>query len=314
MPALTRLVRPGCARAASLVVGLVLVGEMQAGDFSYIITNNTITITGYTGPGGNVVIPTTIEGLPVTSIGDRAFSDLSSLTGVMIPDCVTNLGEAAFSVCTNLITVTIGNGIASIRGGGGTGWWGTFQWCTSLSRITIPDNVTAIGDGELHLGGALGAFYGCSSLTNVTVGKGLGYLGTGAFNYCSNLVGVYFQGDAPTPGVNYFGEDIFHYTDSAILYYLPGTTGWGPTYAGRPTMLWNPQVQTADESFGVRQNRLGFNVTGTAGIPMVIEACSNLSTGSWFPLQNCTLTNGSLYFSDPQLATNPARFYRLRSP
>ena len=86
------------------------------------------------------------------------------------------------------------------------------------------------------------------------------------------------------------------------------------TFGGLPTVLWNPQVQTSDASFGVRTNRFGFNITGTTNIPIVVEACTNLANPAWSPLQSCTLTNGSVYFSDPDWTNYPGRFYRLRSP
>jgi hypothetical protein len=70
-------------------------------------------------------------------------------------------------------------------------------------------------------------------------------------------------------------------------------------------------MQTSHASFGVQQNRFGFNITGTAGIPIVVEASS---TGLWAPLQSCTLTNGLIYFSDPQWTNYSSRFYRIRSP
>jgi hypothetical protein len=303
---LIRWLRASCA--------LVLAGELQATDFTYTNTNGTITITGYTGPGGDVVIPATIDGLLVTGIGDGAFYSLPSLTGITIPDVVTNLGDWAFASCGNLARLAIGKGITTIKGGYEKGTWGTFMWCSSLTRIEIPDTVTRIGDGVVHLGGALGAFYGCSSLTNVTIGKGLAYLGAGAFNYCNNLPGVFFRGNAPTLGIDYFGEDSFHPDELVTLYYLTGTTGWSSTYAGRPTMLWNPLVQTTDGSFGVRQNQFGFNIAGTPDMPLVIEASAALPAGSWTPLQTCTLTNGLLYFSDPQWTNYSKRFYRIRSP
>ena len=297
---------------------LLLAGELHAQDFTYTNTNGTITITGYTGPGGDVAIPAAIDGLPVTGIGDSAFYGLTNLTGITIPASVTNLGDAAFAACVNLAHLAIGKGITTIKGGYEQGYdkatWGTFMWCSSLTRLAIPDNVTKIGDGITHLGGALGAFYGCSGLTNVTIGKGLAYLGAGAFNYCNNLAGVYFQGNAPTLGIDYFGEDSFHPDELVTLYYLPGTTGWSSTYAGRPTKLWNPQAQTTDGSFGVRQNQFGFNVAGTPDIPLVIEASAALPAASWIPLHTCTLTNGLLYFSDPQWTNYSSRFYRIRSP
>ena len=46
----------------------------------------------------------------------------------------------------------------------------------------------------------------------------------------------------------------------------------------------------------------------------MVEACTNLANPTWAPLQTYTLTNGSLYFSDPDWTNYPARFYRIRSP
>ena len=60
-----------------LLLLLALPAVVQA-QFTYTTTNGTITITGYTGPGGWVTIPSTINGLPVTSIGDYAFAILLS--------------------------------------------------------------------------------------------------------------------------------------------------------------------------------------------------------------------------------------------
>ncbi|MGH7869122.1 MAG: leucine-rich repeat domain-containing protein, partial [Candidatus Dormibacteraceae bacterium] len=172
----------------------------QARDFTYTNTNGTITITGYTGPGGNVAIPSTMAGLPVTSIEDNAFAGVTILTGVTIPNSVTNLGEQAFFGCSSMANLSIGNGITTIHGGadssGGGGVGGTFQNCTSLTRVAIPDSVTNIGDGPDTIGGPAGAFFYCTSLTNVTVGRGLTYLGLGTFSLCTNLTGVYFRGNA----------------------------------------------------------------------------------------------------------------------
>jgi len=76
----------------------------------------------------------------------------------------------------------------------------------------------------------------------------------------------------------------------------------------------NPQVQTSDASFGVRTNRFGFNITGTSGLVIVVEACTNLADPIWSPVGTNTLTSGLSYFSDPQWTNYPGRFYRLRSP
>jgi hypothetical protein len=128
---------------------------------------------------------------------------------------------------------------------------------------------------------------------------------------------VYFQGNAPElPFAIKYPDSVFGGDNNAILYHQSGTIGWGPTLGNpaAPTALWNPRALTDDGSFGVRQNRFGFNITGTPDIPLVIEASTNLAAQSWAPLQSCTLTNGLIYFSDAQWTTYPNRVYRIRSP
>ncbi|MGD0253525.1 MAG: hypothetical protein ABSC01_12615, partial [Verrucomicrobiota bacterium] len=64
----------------------------------------------------------------------------------------------------------------------------------------------------------------------------------------------------------------------------------------------------------VRTNQFGFTITGTANIPIVVEARTNLVSGGWIPLQTCTVTNGSIYFNDSNWTNYPRRYYRIRSP
>jgi hypothetical protein len=98
------------------------------------------------------------------------------------------------------------------------------------------------------------------------------------------------------------------------IYYLPGTTGWNRWYQYLWPVLWNPSIQTTNANFGVRSNRFGFNITGTANIPIAVSACTDSANPFWTALQTCTLTNGSIYFSDPDWTNYPARLYRIRSP
>jgi hypothetical protein len=145
---------------------------------------------------------------------------------------------------------------------------------------------------------------------------------------CSYLRGVYFSSNAPSPSNDF---SIFLGDGDAIAYYLPGTTGWGSTFDGLPTVLWNPQVQTSAASFGVRSNQFGFTVAASFGVRtnqfgfiipassnlvVVVEASANLANPTWYPVGTNTLTlaSGSSYFSDPQWTNYPGRFYRLRWP
>jgi hypothetical protein len=190
-----------------------------------------------------------------------------------------------------LTSVTIPKSVTSI----GTD---AFGYCYGLTSVTIPNSVTSIGSY---------AFEYCTSLTSVTIPNSVTNIGSSVFASCYGLRGVYFQGNAPSVGSSEFFPTV---------YYLPGTTGWGKfaILTGVTTVLWNPQAQTSGASFGVRTNRFGFNITGTSGLVIVVEACTNLATPIWFPVRTNTLTGGSSYFSDPQWTNYPARLYRIRSP
>jgi len=117
----------------------VVYREVQA-QFNYTTENGTITLTGYTGPGGAVAIPDTINGMPVTRIGDLAFYNYTRLTSVTIPNSVTNIGDYAFAGCTNLTSVTIPNSVTSIAG---LAFWN----CSSLTEVYFQGNAPSVGYG-----------------------------------------------------------------------------------------------------------------------------------------------------------------------
>ncbi len=174
--------------------------ETKPSNFSYRGINK-VMITEYKGSDSNVVIPAYIGNIPVTTIGEYAFSNCTSLTSVTIPDSVTSIDNSAFTNCISLTSVTIPDSVTSI------GSWafsscknltsivipdsittislGTFHKCTSLTSITIPDNVTSIGSD---------AFGYCVSLTSVTIGNSVTTIGGGAFEYCRNLTTIYYKG------------------------------------------------------------------------------------------------------------------------
>ena len=61
-------------------------------------------------------------------------------------------------------------------------------------------------------------------------------------------------------------------------------------------------------------NGFGFIISWATNIPVVVEACTNLARGTWYPLQTNILADGAAYFNDPEWTNHRARLYRLRSP
>ena len=143
-------------------------------DFEYSVLDGKVTITGYNGNDTEVVIPSEIENLPVTNIGERCFAECSSLTSIEIPDSVTDIGTEAFSYCINLENVTIPNSVTHIG-------ISAFAGCQSIERITVPNSVVGIDASS---------FAGCSGLTNITIPNSVTSIGTYAFYHCSSLTSI----------------------------------------------------------------------------------------------------------------------------
>lgn len=141
----------------AILLGLALLVPLsqadQSGDWTYTTDGTNVAITGYTGPGGDVLIPDTILGQPVTSIGDYAFEGATNMNTVTIPEGVTMIGDQAFFQCTSLTNVAVPNSLASIGDY-------AFEVCSSLPGVTIPHGVISIG---------IDAFLLCDAMTSFSV-------------------------------------------------------------------------------------------------------------------------------------------------
>ena len=97
--------------------------------FTYVNHGDSIEITGFNNSVSDVVIPSEIEGLPVTAISTGAFY-LSAITSIEVPDTVTSIGEMAFLGCTSLKTVKLSTGVAKIEKN-------AFGSCSALQEVQV---------------------------------------------------------------------------------------------------------------------------------------------------------------------------------
>ena len=198
--------------AAMAVLCAVCVGAEKYGDYLYysVLDDGTVQITDCETGAETVVIPDTIDGKSVTSIGKYAFYYCSSLKSITIPSSVTSIGDYAFSGCTSLTNITIPSSVTSIGDY-------AFSGCKSLTTIDVEvgnnnytsvdgvlfnkdktelicyparktdksynilDSVTSIGDW---------AFIGCTSLTSITIPNGVTSIGDYAFYGCTSLTSI----------------------------------------------------------------------------------------------------------------------------
>ncbi|MDB4699614.1 leucine-rich repeat domain-containing protein [Akkermansiaceae bacterium] len=183
---------------ALFIIALLPLQAADLSDLTYITTNGKVAITDCNEAAtGELVIPDAIEGKPVTSIGNYAFSACESLTSITIPDSVTSIGDDAFYNCGSLTSITIPDSVTSIGDY-------AFYNCGSLTSISIPDSVTSIGNDAFYNCTSLtsiripdsvtsignDAFYNCSSLTSITIGDSVTSIGTRAFESCRSLTSI----------------------------------------------------------------------------------------------------------------------------
>lgn len=215
--------------ASVVVVSAETTGTTDDG-FVYSVSSNGVTITGYTGDATELVIPSEIEGDPITRIGNSAFYNILSLERVEIPSNVKEIYSMAFYCCPSLRNVTISEGVEYIGGS-------AFSFCESLESVYIPESVAnitgnpfancasiteikvaennAVYDSRDNCNAIIqtatnklisgcqntkipnsvytiadSAFSGCDTLSSIVIPEGVAYLESQAFNGCHSLTSI----------------------------------------------------------------------------------------------------------------------------
>jgi hypothetical protein len=194
-----------------------------SGDYTYTISGTNAIITAYSGVGGDIVIPSSLDGYIVTTIDTMAFYGNNSLTSVILPNTVTRLND------------------------------NDYAWCQNCASITLSDNLTYIDKSQ---------FYGWSALTSIVIPAGVTYLGNWVFASCSALESITFLSTS-TPtlgGLSWLlgvPTTVRGHAHTASSFPVPGESWNGLTmgaYIDAPTSLF----YVYDGSSWVNQNNVKF--------------------------------------------------------
>ena len=298
------------------------------GTYSYLTYrrySDHVEIIGFDQSAAAVVIPRTIDGLPVTVIGDSAFNSCSGITSVIMPYGVKSIESNAFSYCINLTSITVPTSVVSIGSYAfhGTSWfmdkqgknplvvvndilidgsgcygdvvisesvrnigvW-AFYDCDSMTSVTIPSTVKYISDS---------AFTGCDGLTSVTVPESVTAIGDSAFSSCSALDTITIKN--PECDI-YAGSYTFTngYDSDSCQYYFKGTICG---YDGSTAQVYAEKYKRSFKSLGEAppKPKVYGDATGDGliGIDDVVKILMYTANKEGNPLNGEALDNADVY-------------------
>jgi hypothetical protein len=299
--------------------GLSNVTAIAAGAFHTVAlkSDNTVTAWGWNNYG-QTTVPADLSGVTAIAAGGSHTVALKSDGTVVAWGQIWNgstfVNVAVPAGLSNVTAIAAGYAhTVALKSDGTVVAWG-FNYTGQTTVPTGLSNVKAIAAGGSHTvalqsNGTVTA-WGYNGQGQTTVPAGLNNVTAIAAGYW-HTVALKSDGTVTAWGYNGQGQTT---VPAGLSNVTAIAAGWYHTLAlVSPT---GSQVQSlpAISNFGVRTNQFGFNITGTNGLVIVVEACTNLANPVWKPLQTNTLTGDPVYFSDPAWTNYPGRFYRLRSP
>lgn len=189
------------------------VPPLTSGDWQYLVNSrDEAVLTGYTGSATALTLPTEIDGLPVTAVGDYAFSENKTLAQVTVPAGITEIRSGAFRGCTALAQIALPESVTAI----GTDAFAftaissvalpqgltelgacAFEYCAQLQQIALPAGVTRLGAGT---------FAECTALTDISLPAGLTVIGASCFANTTALTAINLPAGLEVIHVNAFAQ------------------------------------------------------------------------------------------------------------
>jgi len=209
--------------------------QKTSGYYTYTVANGEATITACdTAISGDVVIPSTLGGYPVTTIAQDAFNSCENITSLTIPSSVKTIQAYTFCSLSQLKTITFVSGKVTIDD------W-SFDYLPALQTINFGSCDATIGQWS---------FSYCDQLSSINFGSGFVYVHDNAFFSCPQLTSVSF----PSSGA-YVGRGVF--SNSELLEYA---TYENCKYLGNATNPYVVLMQNTDyerESLTIHPNTKG---------------------------------------------------------
>ena len=187
-------------------------------EINYTLSNTVSPIIAHwvassldSGASGVIVIPSTYTGTYNSSTYTKdvkevqaIFKNNTKITSVIFPSSITKINGQTFQGCTGLLSVTIPDNIIDLSSNA------IFDGCTSLRNVTLGTGITSIGTYTFRnctnitsiaipknvttIGN--GAFKGCSRLTSIVIPKSVKSIAEYAFDGCDNLETIYYEGNS----------------------------------------------------------------------------------------------------------------------
>jgi len=231
---------------------------------------------------GEVIIPSSYNGFPVTKIGDRAFQLWNNMTSLTIPDTVTSIGEEAFLNCSGLINLVIPDSVTDIG-------HSAFYECTGLQSVKLPFMLLRIN----HF-----TFIRCSGLDEIDIPDSVNEIGAYAFAYCTSLERIFIS-----ENVSVMQHCVFQGCNNIKIYIEASEVpeGWHENW------LENTTAQIIYNAKTISFNSMGGSIIpkiyGRAGDTVILPSGGVTPTkegfefSGWFSIDNDTDGNG-IYEAD----------------
>ena len=206
-----------------------------SGELKYLLSDDktSYTVIGYEGNDLIIKIPKMYENIPVKQIGKSAFEN-SSLTEIVLPETMIEIGDSAFYGCTKLKRLIIPDSVITICNN-------AFSHCYNLESVEFGNNVLSIGDyafshcdlATIRIPNSVksignGAFYNCHSMS-LEIGAGVICIGDFAFSFC-NFIIVTIPSNVTAIGQYAFSAcvslTIVTFEDTSIWYKTDNSNDW----------------------------------------------------------------------------------------